>query len=318
VSSTPRRGNGLGVWIGVMATVVVALTGCTGTSSPSSASPSGNPGTSGSSAGGGPDLSDSALGIDRHLPLNGYYPSLEQTEEVSQARELLMAGCMEEAGYTFDPAHDSVLDPVRSRAHTADFGVNGNRRRYGVNSLRAARAYGLHLPSQIIPELRTNEATDRSWVHGFRNPSQSALKMMETCVHAADTKLGNVDTPALVAEAKGASFVRSTRDAKVETAFAQYRSCMRERGYSAAEDPANTGVAPGVDLEGPTVSVEERQLAVASAECQAKYDVEVIWYETEVKIQREFIEQHSIELAQIREDNAAMMKKVAAILEQGI
>ncbi len=240
---------------------------------------------------------------------------------------------MRDFGFTFNErAATQGADEALSN-QVMDFGIYGNKRRYGVADAKIAAKYGYHLISAVVGSKPQRDVNDR---HGFGEMAaaktevlygQSADGHQPTqpvngkrvpaggCLGVAANRLADMGDPGqhgLASTIKRDSFARAENDAAVRAVFAKWSSCMKTKGYTSMKPGDGPGFA--LEIESKAVSSKEIAAAVADVECKKQSDVIGIWAGFEVRYQNEQIEQHAEELAAIKAGNEKMIKGIASIV----
>jgi len=304
------------------------------TSSPAShgAAPGGQTGTAGS-----PPAAQPAGSADFALPIDSFAYTSAQNGDIVLAESMLTGACMRRFGFTYDAAADQAASRQAMQTNLANFGLYGNKRRYGVADDAAARRYGYHLPSAVdgtsvakpskggpahgLPALTpamltvlTGQRPDGAKapaVNGQNVPNGGCRGQ----AHESLTALGTVGEIPLIGRIRADSFTRSVTDPSVTAAFKKWSACMSGKGYK-----YSTPRDAGADLDITTPAVPAREVAVATADVACKRDADVVrvWSAFETKYQNAQIDQHAQELRQLKADETKLLKKVGEIIATGV
>jgi hypothetical protein len=222
------------------------------------------------------------------------------------------------------------------QAQLANFGLYGNKRRYGVTDEATARKYGYHLPSLVdggpaprpskggaahglsamTPAMMTVLTGERPG--GGAAPDINGQSVPEGGCRGEATrtlsKLGSVGQIPLVGRIRADSFTRSVTDPKVTAAFKAWSDCMGAKGYR-YDSPRTAG--SDLDTKSPAVSPRETAIAAADVACKKSTDVVRIWSAFEIDYQNKQIDQHAQELKDIAADKEQLLKRVGEIVAAG-
>jgi hypothetical protein len=284
-------------------------------------------------AAGGGDRKVAQAGADGDviLPIDAYAFSLPQVSQVDRARQVLVQDCMRRFGFEFP--FDVALDKQREAALVEDFGINGNKRRYGVTDPAAAAKYGFHSPSDVngtrpkidlAKEKQKGSAAQEMVLTGNAAPGQKIPTQVGGkalpkggCRGAADAKLnpnGPIGDPAVVSQIPRDSFDRSVNDPGVLEVFSRWSACMKEKGY---DYPAPVESGGDFDTSKKTVSAKEIAVAKADVACKTQTKTLEVWQAFEVAYQNEQIERHAEALKAAQADRDAQLKRAADVSIQG-
>lgn len=108
----------------------------------------------------------------------------------------------------------------------------------------------------------------------------------------------------------GEAFIQSGKDPQVIRVFAEWSSCMKDKGFTYA-NPMDANDDPA--FGDPTV-VTDTEVATAKADiqCRDKLDVEKTWFDAETKLQQAAITKHQAELNTVANDNKTVVAKAKA------
>jgi len=218
-----------------------------------------------------------------HLPFDAYEPSAPHLELVRQAIEILTSRCARARGYD-----RPVLPPI----NVIDA---PDRRRYGVIEIEVARATGYRLPRTSAEKALRQAADARK---GDRDPAARAA--IGECLDQSNARVyAKDDQPGLLAQLEKESFEGTRRnDPKVKAVFADWRTCMTQKGQHGYADPLEAG---GDDRwQGPRIDKAEMDTAVADVECKQKVGLVATWHEAEKAFQTKAVAQHRSYFAQVR------------------
>jgi hypothetical protein len=124
-------------------------------------------------------------------------------------------------------------------------------------------------------------------------------------------------TDTIAAQLSWQSLDASKKDPAIVSVQQAWKKCMDTRGYSyASPDDALNDKA--WDPDGAAVSQRERAVAVADVECKYDVDMPRIWRETETAVQRQMIAANASRLNVLKQAIAAYMKNVRSVLSQSL
>ena len=235
------------------------------------------------------------------LPLDQYRHTTWDTGRIILAREILIHECMRDHSAEATPPPDAAAIEQDTRMRIKDIGPRGNKRRYGITEPLDAATYGYHLPSTV-------EGTGRPVRTNERMPSTS-------CVHQADTTLGEADLAAseLVKEVSTASFEQSLAHPRVVGALGQWSACMKAGGYDHATPMAAMAV---FDLSSATVSPAETATAAADVECKLRTGLVGTWQEVESTLQRTALSSRDQAFRDVADQRNRLKERVAGTIDE--
>lgn len=217
------------------------------------------------------------------LPFDAYEPSASHLELVRQAVEILTSRCAHAKGYDRPPlAPVNVIDAP-------------DRRRYGVIEIEVARAAGYRLPRTSAEKALRQAADARKG-----DLSRAAKAAIGACLDQSNARVyAKDDQPGLLVRLEKESFEGTRRnDPKVKAVFADWRTCMTQKGQRGYADPME---AIGDDRwQGPHIDKAEMDTAVADVECKQKVGVVATWHQAEKAFQTKAIAQHRSYFAKVR------------------
>jgi hypothetical protein len=230
------------------------------------------------------------------LPIEAYMPTKAQARLVADSRDGLLDTCMADAG---DPAWTPAPDlPAIGGKTLTDW-------RYGIHDAALAAKRGYH------PDAAEQTAYDAAMEAGAVDESGTGDAELRGCVTEVDGQVpATTAKAALVQQISGDAFVQSEQAPGVVAVFAQWSSCMKDKGYTYAK-PMDASDDAGFNDPG-TVTGTEIATATADIECRDKYQVEKTWYDAEAALQRTAIAQHQAELDQVKADTARIVARARA------
>jgi hypothetical protein len=218
------------------------------------------------------------------LPFDAYKPSASHLELIRQAIEILTSRCARARGYERPPLPPvNVIDAP-------------DRRRYGVIEIEVARAVGYRLPRTSGEKALRQAADTRKG-----DLSRAARAAIGECLDQSNARVyAKDDQPGLLVQLEKESFEGTRRnDPKVKAVFADWRTCMTQKGRRGYADPME---AIGDDRwQGPRIDKAEIDTAVADVECKQKVGLVATWHEEEKAFQAKAVAQHHSYFAQVRQ-----------------
>ncbi|MFD9284941.1 hypothetical protein ACFWD7_48350 [Streptomyces mirabilis] len=227
------------------------------------------------------------------LPIEAYMPTKTQARLVAGSRDDLLDKCMADAGYpAWTPAPD--LPEIGGKTLT-DW-------RYGIHDAALAAKRGYH------PDDAEQKAYDAAMEAGAVDKSGADDGVLRSCVSKVDGQVpATTAKAALVQQISGDAFLQSEKAPDVVAVFAQWSSCMKDKGYTYAK-PMDANDDPRFN-DPNTVTSTEIATAAADIECRTKYHVEKTWFDAEAALQQAAIAQHQTELNQVKADTAQIVAK---------
>ena len=110
----------------------------------------------------------------------------------------------------------------------------------------------------------------------------------------------------------------SAEDPRVKAAQGAWSACMARAGYRQKTTLSDLGSIPGVDLNAPTPSVAEIQLALQEVKCQQQTRVVDIWFQVESEYQRAKIDEQAEVFAEIKKENQQLLQRAADLLGEAV
>lgn len=225
---------------------------------------------------------------DLRLPVQDYLQSTQQGERLARARLVLIKRCLRPFGVDY---------PVEYVSSAAYGPRSLTDRRYGITDagLAARAGFGLgerdpaRQPKPSTPDIGPDgEAAlfgdGPSVVRGIAVPEGG-------CVGEADRTLDrSMPTgadPELGQRLQFRSFELSKKDNRVRAVFAEWSSCMAERGYHYPDPLADVG---DPRFTGAEVTGEQVAVALADIQCKERTNVVGFWFTVESAYQRREIE----------------------------
>ncbi|MFI6403263.1 hypothetical protein [Streptomyces sp. NPDC050548] len=230
------------------------------------------------------------------LPIEAYLPTRAQARLVAGTRDDLLDKCMAAAG---DPAWTPSPDlPAIGGKTLTDW-------RYGIHDAALAAKRGYH------PYAAEQTAYDAAMEAGAVDTSGADGAVLDGCVTQVDGQVpATTARAALVQQISGDAFAQSEQAPDVVAVFAQWSSCMKDKGYTYAK-PMDASDDARFNDPG-TVSAAEVATATADIACRDKYHVEKTWFDAESALQRTAIAQHQAELDQVKADTARLVARAEA------
>lgn len=230
------------------------------------------------------------------LPIETYLPTRAQARLVAGSRDALLDTCMADAGYpAWTPAPD--LPEIGGKTLT-DW-------RYGIHDAALAAQRGYH------PDAAEQSAYDAAMEAGAVDESGADDGVLRGCVGEVDGQVpATTAKAALVQQISGDAFAQSEEAPAVVAVFAQWSSCMKDKGYAYAK-PMDASDDPRFN-DPDTVTGTEIVTATADIECRDKYHVEKTWFDAEAALQQAAIAQHQAELDQVKADTGRIVARAEA------
>ncbi|PTM99475.1 hypothetical protein [Streptomyces sp. VMFN-G11Ma] len=230
------------------------------------------------------------------LPIEAYMPTKAQSALISSSRDELIDACMAKAGFPdWTPAPD--LPQVGGKTLT-DW-------RYGIHDAALAAKRGYH------PDAGEQRAYDQAIDAGAVDESKADKGTLRGCVSQVDGQVPESSAQAdLVQQIDGESYTQSATDPRVKAVFAQWSSCMKDKGFTYAT-PMD---ANNDDAFGDMNTVTDKEIATATADitCRDKYQVAKTWFSAEVTLQQTAIAAHQDELDQVVAETKTIVDKARA------
>lgn len=248
------------------------------------------------------------------LPLDAYKTGDAQTV-IDKASRLLADRCMREVGQKW-PA---VLEPLGE-------GHAENERRYGIIDMNTARAYGYQLPppySATRAEEEQRLEKEKIRRAGITDAQTDAYlgkgdEEIGGCRGEANQQLGTA--PARngmdpVSELEQRAWAQANADADSRRANADWRACMKKRGYNYPDPHEAAGAfASSASTEvPPPPSRKETAAATADVTCKQEVDYVGRWQKIESGYQNALIARNSARLETYRDawqDSLAKARKI--------
>lgn len=245
-----------------------------------------------------------ALVLHLHLPLDDYLLSVDEIYTIEAATDILVQACMSKRGLGW-----RLIDRPQ-------FGDWRNRRRYGVIEPLVAQRFGYHaVPALLSPVQVYNKKVER-----YRSLSHqqlvAAVDPRTGCEKKGITALRKKAAPLHDSQAsslQAQSLYDSQRQPAVRQALVQWSACMMQAGYHYA-DPLT---ASADRRWSQTKSADESEIAtaVADVQCKSKTTLVEIWFQNEVIMQMQLIEQHRPYLNSLQNDKTHLLSAAAAIIQ---
>ncbi|MFJ7955307.1 hypothetical protein ACIQ62_03315 [Streptomyces sp. NPDC096319] len=290
----------------------VLLTGCGGSSA--------------GTAGEGPGI-PAAVEIPRltttvtePVPVEAYLLSEAQWNRLGKAEYALRARCMKRFGFPYedpmlvaDPSGQTISQYRYGKLDPAKTAVHGYRTPAPASSEAGTRASKDRIRKISANERMiltgTADLTAKSGKGGQNIKGQTVPE--GGCVGEARKRLGDYGDARIADDVNLDSFGKSLQDQRVLAAFAKWSRCMAESGYH-----YRTPIEASDDKRWMTgaVSPEERTVATADARCKIANNVTGVWYAVDVAYQKQAIEAHAEELAQVRRDIEGQLRTAAEVL----
>lgn len=212
------------------------------------------------------------------LPFDRYWPTLEDTNRLATALDVVVARCMDEAGEPHEPASTEVLPAYQSTA------------RYGVWRMVDARQRGYEPPGVAAKGAELSAAQQKAYDACLQSPETSGLHQTDYFTPQTMRTYQYMRLPPL-----------STVDEAMR-AIDKWRSCMTEAGYV----PPRRTVA-GADLDWipadlDRMTVEEQlKTAVADVRCKDKLGLVQELANLDADRQQKMIDEHKTDLEAFRQ-----------------
>ncbi|WP_063804437.1 hypothetical protein [Streptomyces roseifaciens] len=261
------------------------------------------------------------------LPIDPYLLTHDQADRLDAARRTLVERCMRRFEVAYQPPAPST--PFRPKTRT--------QYRYGVTDPADAARYGFAPPGSprtppppsapppslsaeatVVltgtddPKVKPGSSAAKGGrrINGHRVPPGGCTGEARSALRADNAEAGG-DAP-VADRINSGSFERSQRDPRVVRVFAQWASCMKERGFPSYDDPIKAGADAA--WRTPEPSAEERETAAADARCKAEHNVVGVWFAVDAAYQREEIDRNAKELAAVKAELAARQELAGAAL----
>ncbi|MFB6553248.1 hypothetical protein [Streptomyces sp. NPDC056405] len=229
------------------------------------------------------------------LPMEAYLPTRAEHRLVSSSRDEVIDACMADAGYPqWTPAPDL---PALGGKTLTDW-------RYGIHDAAKAAERGYH------PDAEEQKAYDAAMEEGAVDESGADEGSLRSCVTQADGTAPALPADDLAQQISGDAFRQAEQDPKVVAAFAQWSSCMKDKGYDYAK-PMDANDDPQFN-DPSTVTDAEIATAKADVACRDKYQVEKTWFNAEARLQQTAIVQHEDELNRVASGAKTIVAKAKA------
>lgn len=232
------------------------------------------------------------------LPMEAHLPTDEESRRFGRAMTTLVGDCMRKAGHAYSaPPELPRLGPKT----LTDW-------RYGIHDAALSAERGYH------PDAAEQAAYDAAIAKGLAaGTTGAAAEAEQACGVQSKQRLGGGDRTwgALAQTLGNDAFVRSKREPEVVAAFGAWSSCMKERGFVYKEplDASDDRRFKGTD-----VSRTEIDTALADLACRARSNVAKVWFDAEVRLQEQALEQRVPALQTERRELDAALRKSADVL----
>lgn len=256
---------------------------------------------------GEPSVAEQAAAVDLRLPLDDYRLSYAQQKAANQAQHLLARACMEQAGYDwYVPAEPSA-------------GLDPSRLRYGVIDPRIAERFGYHLPTDpASADIYRRRAAVLKSPGASKAYFGSGNDKGQGCAGKALARLrqGAEEFDESLAAALSAQSVKSSvKQRDVMDAQRRWKECMAARGHVYA-GPAQAMRDKAWDLDSPKVTERERAVALADVECKYEVDLINVRLESERPIHRKKIAENAGSLKVQKQALDTYLTNVRDVLER--
>lgn len=246
---------------------------------------------------------------DLKLPLDAYRFSLAQLRPLGQAHRVLVRQCMLRFGLDYRAPEPPPQGGPRT----------WNERRYGVTDAATAARQGYELvdrsanrPRSGASRRRTRDTRELSVLIGRTDRSINGMKVPAGgCVGDANRRLAGTG-PAdrdLAQRLALNSYYRSQQDSRVQAAIRRWSGCMKAKGfdYAGPLDP------PGDPRFQDGLPPREIETATADVACKKRTNMVGVWFTVESAYQGRQIERNREALTQIKQANAAQLRRAAAL-----
>jgi len=256
------------------------------------------------------------------LPLDAYLESDRDGNTIAKAQNLLVATCMKQKGFTYQPQPSSG----------GTEGVTGiDDPAYGLSSSVGVQTYGYHndatqLASNLLPYSIHDQYPNGYLVALYGTADlRSSSSHPPGCVDDATKSLaqgqGQYDQN-IVGEVGGDAASRTAADSRIVAAIGAWSRCMRSKGFAFATpaQPAKqfaasiTAPSGGSAASVPPASAQEVATAEADLACKASVKLAQLWTAVEAGYQSEYIEKNQTALAAYRDAMATKVRRAAQVL----
>ncbi|MGW4506822.1 hypothetical protein ACWENO_19510 [Streptomyces sp. NPDC004436] len=245
------------------------------------------------------------------LPIEEFALKSDDLLKIAKAEAVLLKRCMSRAGEDFNP-------PLPK----PDSGISGELdRRYGVISETVAREYGYHLPemSKISHGATSAEPiSPRQKQLLYGTPSDESVGP-GGCFGEVQRELREKHRDAAGAEIAQTisteSYKKSMESPIVRELFKSWSSCMKGRGFNFGS-PIDS--ISNRSYMGPTVSDEEKKVALADVACKERIGLVGAWNREESRIQEGEIVKNAGPLASLKESQAALLRRSEEVIRSAV
>ncbi|WP_251063508.1 hypothetical protein [Streptomyces sp. ISL-24] len=247
------------------------------------------------------------------LPIAEYSYTDAEYEVIRSAEQVLARDCMKGFGLTYRPPESSA--PVAAQD-----------RRYGITDLDGARRYGYRmppLPAAPKAKLTKDQITVLYGKRSLENGADDGAKLEYRGKEVPDNGcLGKAildfrkpyeyrEGSAAASRIAGDSYEASLSAPKVQAAFKEWSTCMKQKGYD-YPSPVDAIQSPSF-LKG-KVSAKERETAAADVACKRSTGLLETWFETESAIQKDMIKKDVTLLRKLDELHGKKLRAARKIL----
>ncbi|MEU3051519.1 hypothetical protein ABZ705_34425 [Streptomyces sp. NPDC006984] len=230
------------------------------------------------------------------LPIETYMVTPAEARLISGSRDSLIDKCMAEAG--FEQWVSAPDLPEVAGSTLTDW-------RYGIHDAEAAAKHGYH------PDPAQQQAYDEAMSAGAVDKSGADDGALRRCVESVDSKAPIAQPSSLVQSINNGSYKAAERSPGVVKVFAQWSACMKAKGYSYAK-PMDANEDPRFGQPN-RVTKLEIETAVADVACRDRYQVEKVWFDTEVGLQQKEIAKDRAQLDAVQATNRSAVAKASAL-----
>ncbi|WP_329492673.1 hypothetical protein [Kitasatospora herbaricolor] len=283
----------------LVAAICVSATACTEDKTPSSASGTGAQDNAPATGAASAAAVDPANPATWKLPLEAYLPSKTEDDQLRRATNSLNQSCMAKAGFAdWKPAPEL---PKLGPKTLTDW-------RYGIHDQELSSKRGYH--PDAAEQSAYDEAMQKGAVSGL---SGKAAETLDSCGSQSKQRIGGGDKTygELAQRLSSDAGLRAKQQPEVTAAFKAWSGCMKQSGYSYKE-PLDASDDPKFNSK--DVTRLEVDTALADLKCRTSTNVAKIWYDAEVKLQKEAEEKNAPALRAERKELDSYIKNAATAL----
>ncbi|AUY52487.1 hypothetical protein [Streptomyces sp. CB01881] len=221
----------------------------------------------------------------------------DEQNQFGRAMGSLTEDCMHKAGYgSWSSAPD--LPKVGPKTLT-DL-------RYGIHDAVLVGKRGYH------PDAAEKAAHDAAVEAAVAGGTRGAAAVAESdCGQKSKQQIGDAQSGFQLAEQlANDAFTKAKQEPEVVAAFAQWSACMKESGYKYRE-PLDAVDDRKFSRD---VTKAEIDTALADLNCRSRSNVALVWYQAEVRLQKDAAERNAQALHTARTRLDATLKNVSVVL----